>query len=176
MSEKISGYIYAIGQAGTQFIKIGCTTGAIEERLRSLQIGSPVPLVLIQAVGVYGSLFDIEKSLHNILNSRLCSGEWFRDPFEHYSLIELIQQVSKQQTLIMQKISIAKKPGRKPKYTKEEERPLTVSLRIPRHLWDQLCLYSTKHHQTVTHILLEGLQWRLHNEKEKQPHTWNEPL
>ena len=63
---------------------------------------------------------------------------------------------------------MARKPtgnplGRPPVYS-EADRPLTVSLRIPRDLADRMKHYAFRHRQTVTELLLDGLRWRLEQE------------
>src|SRR2546430_3160573 len=51
--------------------------------------------------------------------------------------------------------------GRPPHYQEESERPVTVSLRIPRDLAAQMKRYASLHRQSVTELLLDGLKWRL---------------
>jgi hypothetical protein len=53
------------------------------------------------------------------------------------------------------------KLGRPFTYQSEEERPVTVSLRVPRDLYDQMSRYASRHRQSVTELLLDGLKWRL---------------
>lgn len=50
--------------------------------------------------------------------------------------------------------------GRQPKYS-EDERPITVSLRIPYDLAAQMKRYKSLHRQSVTELLLDGLKWRI---------------
>ena len=38
---------------------------------------------------------------------------------------------------------------------------MTLSLRVPRELAERLKRYASEHRQSVTELLLEGLQWRL---------------
>ena len=40
---KPGGMIYALGTVGTSWVKIGCTTGLVEERVKILQTGRPSP-------------------------------------------------------------------------------------------------------------------------------------
>jgi Recombinase len=51
--------------------------------------------------------------------------------------------------------------GRPPVYQDEEERPVTVSLRIPHDLAAQMKRYASLHRQSVTELLLDGLRWRI---------------
>ena len=51
--------------------------------------------------------------------------------------------------------------GRRPVYQDESERPVTVSLRIPRDLEAQMKRYASLHRQSVTELLLDGLKWRI---------------
>src|SRR6266446_9775210 len=53
------------------------------------------------------------------------------------------------------------KRGRPFTYQSEDERPVTVSLRIPRDLHDRMSRYAARHRQSVTELLLDGLTWRL---------------
>jgi hypothetical protein len=58
------------------------------------------------------------------------------------------------------------KLGRPFLYTSDEERPVTVSLRIKRDLFDRLEAYRKIHRQSVTELLLEGLKWRLDEDED----------
>jgi hypothetical protein len=53
------------------------------------------------------------------------------------------------------------KRGRPLTYQREDEKPVTVSLRIPRDLYDHMSRYAARHRQSVTELLLDGLTWRL---------------
>jgi hypothetical protein len=53
------------------------------------------------------------------------------------------------------------KRGRPMSYQSEDEKPVTVLVRIPRDLADQLKRYTERHHQSITEVLLEGLRLRL---------------
>jgi len=50
--------------------------------------------------------------------------------------------------------------GRRPRYS-EDERPVTVSLRIPHDLAQRMKRDASLHRQSITEILLDGLRWRL---------------
>jgi hypothetical protein len=50
--------------------------------------------------------------------------------------------------------------GRPPLY-QDDERPVTVSLRIPHDLAAQMKRYASLHRQSVTELLLDGLKWRI---------------
>ena len=60
---------------------------------------------------------------------------------------------------------MARKPtGRplgRPTLYSDEDRPVTVSLRIPRDLHTQLMRYAARHRQTVSELVKDGLEWRL---------------
>jgi hypothetical protein len=56
------------------------------------------------------------------------------------------------------------KLGRPFTYQSEEERPVTVSLRIPRDLHERMSRYASRHRQSVTELLLDGLKGRLEQE------------
>ena len=51
--------------------------------------------------------------------------------------------------------------GRPPTYHAEEERPVSVSLRIPKALYVQAQHYAGQRRLTLTELLLDGLQMRL---------------
>src|ERR671929_140998 len=53
------------------------------------------------------------------------------------------------------------KLGRPFTYQSEDERPITVSLRIPRDLAEHMKRYAARHRQSITELLLDGLKWRL---------------
>src|SRR5256885_14687615 len=59
------------------------------------------------------------------------------------------------------------KRGRPFTYQTEDERPVTVSLRIPRDLYERMSRYAARHRQSVTELLLDGLTWRL---EQDDPH------
>jgi len=56
------------------------------------------------------------------------------------------------------------KRGRPFTYQSEAEKPVTVSLRIPRDHYDRMSRYAARHRQSVTELLLDGLKWRLDQE------------
>ena len=60
------------------------------------------------------------------------------------------------------------KLGRPFTYQSEEERPVTVSLRIPRDLAERMKRYAARHRQSVTELLLDGLTWRLEQDDPRQ--------
>jgi hypothetical protein len=51
--------------------------------------------------------------------------------------------------------------GRPPVYSSEDDRPVTVSLRIPHDLAEQTKRYASLRRQSVTELLLDGLRWRI---------------
>lgn len=65
--------------------------------------------------------------------------------------------------------------GRPPLYS-DDERPVTVSLRIPHDLAAQMKRYASRHRQSVTELLLDGLTWRLEQgDPRQQAMTRSEP-
>jgi hypothetical protein len=60
------------------------------------------------------------------------------------------------------------KLGRPFTYQSEDERPVTVSLRIPRDLHERMSRYAARHRQSVTELLLDGLKWRLEQDDPRQ--------
>ena len=63
------------------------------------------------------------------------------------------------------------KRGRPFTYQSEDEKPVTVSLRIPRDLHNRMSRYAAGHRQSVTELLLDGLTWRLEQEDWRQQST-----
>ena len=53
------------------------------------------------------------------------------------------------------------KRGRPFEYDSDIERPVTVSLRIPRDLYNRMETYRRMHRQSITELLLDGLRLRL---------------
>jgi hypothetical protein len=51
--------------------------------------------------------------------------------------------------------------GRPKTYLSEDEKPVTVSLRIPRPVYEQAQKYVSLHRTTMTEVLLDGLRLRL---------------
>lgn len=69
------GTVYIV--RGGKLHKIGCTNGPIEDRLRTLQIGSPLKIELICAFPASEPL-HMERELHKIYQGRHVRGEWYR--------------------------------------------------------------------------------------------------
>jgi DNA-binding Xre family transcriptional regulator len=72
-----SGYIYAIGAAGTSHVKIGSTRRDVQGRLRVLQVGHPFRLHMLASVAVETNLRRIERQIHTFLAEERQRGEWF---------------------------------------------------------------------------------------------------
>jgi hypothetical protein len=72
------GWIYFIGCSEPLSIKIGFTSKAPQERLKQLQTGNPMPLLLL---GWYPGTTKDERIIHEKLAHLKMQGEWFRlDP------------------------------------------------------------------------------------------------
>lgn len=69
------GYVYLI-RADNGLCKIGIADN-IESRFRLLELGSPVPLVLLLAVHVEDAT-NLEAELHTYYQSQHSHGEWFK--------------------------------------------------------------------------------------------------
>jgi hypothetical protein len=80
-----NGYVYFVEAEGVGRIKIGWTEN-LPERLKTLQLYSPVPLRLLGACWVTS---DMEKSLHKTFADRRVVGEWFEPDSD---LMELIRK------------------------------------------------------------------------------------
>jgi hypothetical protein len=66
------------------------------------------------------------------------------------------------------------KLGRPFVYQEGDKRPVTVSLRVPAEVYERLKHYAYEHRQSVTELLLEGLQWRLDHESDPRQHPRND--
>ena len=51
--------------------------------------------------------------------------------------------------------------ARPPKYASEEDKPVSVTLRLPRNLYDQAQQHAKRRQTTLTELVREGLQLRL---------------
>jgi len=71
-------YVYFIRQAGTAFVKIGCSARP-QQRFIELQIGSPQKLELI---GLLPESIHREAVLHDRFSHLRFRGEWFREEGE----------------------------------------------------------------------------------------------
>jgi len=60
------------------------------------------------------------------------------------------------------------KRGRPFTYQREDEKPVTVSLRIPRDLAEQMKRYAVRRRQSITELLLDGLKMRLEQEDPRE--------
>jgi hypothetical protein len=47
------------------------------------------------------------------------------------------------------------------KYQSDEEKPVTISMRLPKELHTRLERYATQHRQSISELVREGLEWRL---------------
>jgi len=65
------------------------------------------------------------------------------------------------------------KRGRPFTYQSEDERPVTVSLRIPRDLHERMSRYASRHRQSITELLLDGLTWRLEQDDPRRESMGN---
>ena len=86
---KASGYVYAIGVKGDEnsVIKFGYTRN-IEDRFKTLQIGSPV---LLELLGKADGRIHLEQKLHRLLAASRSHGEWFTRTDEVKKALECIK-------------------------------------------------------------------------------------
>jgi predicted transcriptional regulator len=47
------------------------------------------------------------------------------------------------------------------KYQSDDEKPVAISLRLPRELRTRLERYATQHRQSISELVRDGLEWRL---------------
>jgi hypothetical protein len=89
ISGEIEGEIYVIGFG--DYVKIGFTSGPLQNRLATIQTGCPEPLV------VYASIpgaMRLERELHRRFAASRLEGEWFRKTPELLGYIEQIKKPS----------------------------------------------------------------------------------
>lgn len=79
-------FVYFAQPVGGGPIKIGKTRKHPEQRLSSLQVGSPVPLELL---GWLSCEWWLEQALHRALEQHLVQGEWFKDAPEVRLLVAM---------------------------------------------------------------------------------------
>jgi ribosome-binding protein aMBF1 (putative translation factor) len=84
------GTLYAIASEGTALVKIGCTTGTVEKRLKSLQTGQPFSLHVLASVPVEADVQRIEKQVHAFLAQERRRGEWFEISLDAAALAALV--------------------------------------------------------------------------------------
>ena len=53
------------------------------------------------------------------------------------------------------------KKGRPFTYQSDEERPVTISLRVPKELHTRLDRYAKQHRQYISELLIDGMEWRI---------------
>lgn len=82
----ITPLVYFVRATTMGLIKIGATLD-VNDRLQSLQVGSPDKLVLMGAI-YDKEAFDIERRLHARFTAHRSHGEWFRPCAELLDLIE----------------------------------------------------------------------------------------
>lgn len=69
-----SGAIYIVRMKGTDYFKVGYTSGTVQTRMKQLQVGNPKPL---KFVTTWGGDMDAEKEVHDMLGEFRTKGEWF---------------------------------------------------------------------------------------------------
>jgi len=86
------GYIYVITAVSTGLVKIGSTTGAVEDRVKVLQTGQPFTLEVVAQVPVEERLVQVEHAVQTLLVNQKLRGEWFATTLDTDALQALIQQ------------------------------------------------------------------------------------
>jgi hypothetical protein len=84
---KEKGLIYFVKSNKNQEIKIGFTSGQVEERIRTLQTSHPYQIELLATIS--GDM-KFERSLHERFKEYRLQGEWF---FPHPELIDYINKI-----------------------------------------------------------------------------------
>ena len=73
-------YVYLVRAVGTTSFKIGVSSDS-RKRVRDMQIGSPVKLILSRNDASVNAL-EVERLIHKRLNEHRTHGEWFSCPIE----------------------------------------------------------------------------------------------
>lgn len=95
------GFIYLVNIKNTDLYKIGTTKNAVKERIKNLQTGNPLTLIVIDE---YKSEFykKIELSIHRILKHKKyivedfnrLKGEWFKlEKNDVYNFKKICKQI-----------------------------------------------------------------------------------
>lgn len=53
------------------------------------------------------------------------------------------------------------KMGKRLKYHNDEEKPVTISMRLPKELHARLEQYAAQHRQSISELVRDGLEWRV---------------
>lgn len=83
-----SGTVYLIHAVGSDFYKIGWTSGSVSERVKSLQCGCPFSLCVVARMPGDRS---VERDLHERLREARVHGEWFTLTFDQ--MFNLFQEM-----------------------------------------------------------------------------------
>ena len=96
----MAGRIYYIAATEGEVprVKIGFTSGSPYARLRTLQTGSPCPLVL---VAVHDGTLEDEKRLHAEFSESRVHGEWFDMTEELFKRLCMIVWLQAKQSMIL---------------------------------------------------------------------------
>lgn len=77
--------VYLLQMVGTNYYKIGIA-GDVYARLRGIQVGSPIDIVLISSFE-HEDAVNTERTLHRALQDCHVRGEWFECSYERVSLV-----------------------------------------------------------------------------------------
>lgn len=87
------GYLYFITKGCEEFVKIGYTTGEVEDRRKQLQTASQEELKIVKAFNL-DNVKLWEKHLHRIFKKYVIKGEWFIFSDEIKDLITFFEEES----------------------------------------------------------------------------------
>jgi len=82
------GHVYFIKSEKTNSVKIGFTSGKVEERIKALQTAHPYKLKLLATIP---GTFESERAFHKQFANFRLKGEWFEPHPELLALISIIQ-------------------------------------------------------------------------------------
>ena len=63
------------------------------------------------------------------------------------------------------------KHGRAYRYPEGDQRPVSLTVRVPAALYDRLTQYASMHRYSLTEVVLEGLEWRLDTPADPREHV-----
>src|SRR6266849_6822980 len=71
-------------------------------------------------------------------------------------------------TVLLTRKWAMEKKGRPFTYHSDDEKPVTISLRIPKLLYTRLQRYSSMYRQSISELVRDGLEWRLEQSDPRQ--------
>lgn len=93
----MKGYVYLICDPSQETYKIGCTRNIAQKRLKSLQVGNPTKLHIVDTFQT-DYPFRLETMLHKKYSGKQAINEWFN--LDQYDVSNFQQTCQQYQTII----------------------------------------------------------------------------